>query len=226
MSPSVIAFYAAVATIVPVLFLAFAFQLGVRRLWQLEEPIYRAIFPVYVGVHGCLAIAAEGAALSALITESDSDLSRALSWLGIIIPMLYLVIGLVFEARELHADFSWDDAFRESREQSQRLDAARERRRAEFRARLEAVRHSPDLRLGSPLGTIERLIYWVFAAGIAVATIVGWVQDGWSTSTASMLVLSVLLTGTVLFFELILPWWLVRYQRRASSASDDKPPAE
>jgi hypothetical protein len=111
MSTTAMAYYAAVATVIPVLFLAFGFQLGLSDLWRYEEPGYRIIFPWYVGAHGALAIAAEGAAVLALLQPVDNAATRLLTLAGIFVPMLYLVLVLVLKAREMKTGTNWTNVF-------------------------------------------------------------------------------------------------------------------
>jgi hypothetical protein len=225
-SSSVIAFYATIAGVVPVLFLAFAFSLGLRRLWHLEEPIYQAFFPLYVGIHGLVALTSEIAALNALITETDNDATRVIAWAGVVMPMLMIVIGLTMEAREIQATFDWDDAFEQSRQRAELLRAARNRRRARRKAHLEVLRTAPDKTLGSSLPAIERVFAVLFASSSVVLTTVQWVREGWGGSTAGLLAGSVSLVAIILFFELLFPLWLIRSGRnatRSASSADDGP---
>lgn len=217
-SASLIAFYSIVATVVPVLFIAFAFQLGLGKLWKYEEPIYQAYFPVYIALHGCLGLIAEACAIFALLSGSDSDWMRVLGIFGIFVPMSYLVLGLIYEAREMHADFSWERAFQENQQRAEQIREARGRRLEENARRRtasrRALRDGPDVSLGSPLGNGERRLNAAVAIGWLILTVVLWVRDGWSTSTASMVVMSGLMGGVILLGEVILPMLLRRTQRR------------
>jgi hypothetical protein len=130
----VIAFYMCVATIVPVLYIAFVFQFGLTDLWRYEEPIYQSVFPVYVLIHGLVALLAEASALAALATQTDNGWTRSLSVVGVFLPLLYVVIGMYFKARDQHAEFSWAKAFAENAEHSRMLAEAKLRRREERRA--------------------------------------------------------------------------------------------
>jgi hypothetical protein len=135
LSAAYIAFQSVAAGIIPVLLIAYAFQLGVTRIWEHEEPIYRAIFPYYVGSVAGLMIVGEITAVSALMQEADNAFCRIVPLAAIVVPMFYIALGVVAEAQEKRAGFDWVKDFAEWHERGRLLREARDTRRAQRRAR-------------------------------------------------------------------------------------------
>ncbi|MEW6581409.1 MAG: hypothetical protein AB1416_01430 [Actinomycetota bacterium] len=143
MNAGEIAFYASTAGLIPILLMAVAFQLTLEKWWELEEPVYRAIFPYMVGGVTLFMSLAEIVALAALAGNEDFYGSKVLVLLGVVLPLLLLGATIVTQAAEIHEDFSWSKAFEEWEAVATRKRQAQDRRaaeRAEFRARGRALR--------------------------------------------------------------------------------------
>ncbi len=140
---SEIAFYAAAAGLIPILLFAIAFHMTLESWWEHEEPIYRAIFPYYVGAIVTLMLAGEIVGLGVLASGDDFPGAKLIVIGGVVVPLLYLSMAVVLRAAEIYENFSWPRAFEEWEAVSARKRAAQDRRAAERAAMRAARREIP-----------------------------------------------------------------------------------
>jgi hypothetical protein len=112
------------------------------------------MFPACVLVDGPVAIVAELTALAALLTATDDTFTRWASFIGVRLPLFYLVLGLALRARDKHADFTWGAAFEEHQEHARRLSEGRDRRREE-RLRSREFKQTVLKELPKPPGPVR-----------------------------------------------------------------------